>query len=151
VKYALNLHLKPLRQLPHQNFLLESLVKKHYVSFTLLLLITQFEAIPESLKNMLLVMDTAGIFHSAETASGYTSLWDVTWERIDCFLPNLKNEVFKPPSPGTALVVIACTSKSQEYVVVVSVAVVFMSRGHRLMSRSKILILLTSVYLIHLP
>ncbi|XP_076818522.1 Golgi-specific brefeldin A-resistance guanine nucleotide exchange factor 1-like isoform X2 [Clavelina lepadiformis] len=58
-----------------------------------------YEAIPESLKNMLLVMDTAGIFHSAETPSGYTSLWDVTWERIDCFLPNLKSEVFKPPTP----------------------------------------------------
>ena len=47
-------------------------------------------------------MDTAGIFHSAETPSGYTSLWDVTWERIDCFLPNLKSEVFKPPTPGNA-------------------------------------------------
>nr|CAB3248501.1 golgi-specific brefeldin A-resistance guanine nucleotide exchange factor 1 [Phallusia mammillata] len=58
-----------------------------------------YEAIPESLKNMLLVMDTAGIFHSADTSSGYTSLWNVTWERIDCFLPNLKGEVFKPPSP----------------------------------------------------
>ncbi|XP_078492936.1 Golgi-specific brefeldin A-resistance guanine nucleotide exchange factor 1 [Ciona intestinalis] len=56
-----------------------------------------FEAIPESLKNMLLVMDTAGIFHSKD--SGHTSLWDVTWERIDCFLPNLRNEVFKPPTP----------------------------------------------------
>jgi len=56
-----------------------------------------FEAIPESLKNMLLVMDTAQVFHSS--TSGYTSLWDVTWERINIFLPNLKNEVFKPPSP----------------------------------------------------
>uniref|UniRef100_H2ZA13 SEC7 domain-containing protein n=1 Tax=Ciona savignyi TaxID=51511 RepID=H2ZA13_CIOSA len=52
-----------------------------------------FEAIPESLKNMLLVMDTARIFHTNEDA--HTSLWDVTWERIDCFLPSLRNEVFK--------------------------------------------------------
>ena len=51
------------------------------------------EAIPESLKNMLLVMDTAGIFHNAE--SGYTDLWEVTWERIDIFLPNLKQELFR--------------------------------------------------------
>uniref|UniRef100_H2ZA15 SEC7 domain-containing protein n=1 Tax=Ciona savignyi TaxID=51511 RepID=H2ZA15_CIOSA len=51
-----------------------------------------FEAIPESLKNMLLVMDTARIFHTNEDA--HTSLWDVTWERIDCFLPSLRNEVF---------------------------------------------------------
>jgi len=42
---------------------------------------------------MLLVMDTAGIFHTAE--SGYTDLWEVTWERIDIFLPNLKQELFR--------------------------------------------------------
>jgi len=51
------------------------------------------EAIPESLKNMLLVMDTAGIFHHPDT--GYTDLWQVTWDRIDVFLPNLKQELFK--------------------------------------------------------
>ena len=38
-------------------------------------------------------MDTAGIFHTAE--SGYTDLWEVTWERIDIFLPNLKQELFR--------------------------------------------------------
>ena len=38
-------------------------------------------------------MDTAGIFHNAE--SGYTDLWEVTWERIDIFLPNLKQELFR--------------------------------------------------------
>ncbi|GCB69195.1 hypothetical protein scyTo_0001012 [Scyliorhinus torazame] len=53
------------------------------------------EAIPESLKNMLLVMDTAGIFHSAESRTGYSQLWEITWERIDCFLPQLKDELFK--------------------------------------------------------
>ncbi|EDO31538.1 predicted protein, partial [Nematostella vectensis] len=76
-----------------------------------------FEAIPESLKNMLLVMSTAGIFHQEDymlslgnrpvEPSGsarlvrsdsdvhrYSALWQVTWERIDCFLPNLKNELF---------------------------------------------------------
>ncbi|XP_078387054.1 Golgi-specific brefeldin A-resistance guanine nucleotide exchange factor 1 isoform X5 [Cetorhinus maximus] len=53
------------------------------------------EAIPESLKNMLLVMDTAGIFHCAESRSGYSQLWEITWERIDCFLPQLKDELFK--------------------------------------------------------
>ncbi|XP_062852207.1 Golgi-specific brefeldin A-resistance guanine nucleotide exchange factor 1 isoform X3 [Trichomycterus rosablanca] len=54
-----------------------------------------FEAIPESLKNMLLVMDTAGIFHSADSRTGYSDLWEITWERIDCFLPRLKEELFK--------------------------------------------------------
>ncbi|KAF3842557.1 hypothetical protein F7725_024508 [Dissostichus mawsoni] len=53
------------------------------------------EAIPESLKNMLLVMDTAGIFHSADSRTGYSDLWEITWERIDCFLPLLREELFK--------------------------------------------------------
>ncbi|XP_059214825.1 Golgi-specific brefeldin A-resistance guanine nucleotide exchange factor 1 isoform X1 [Centropristis striata] len=53
------------------------------------------EAIPESLKNMLLVMDTAGIFHSADSRTGYSDLWEITWERIVCFLPHLKEELFK--------------------------------------------------------
>lgn len=60
------------------------------------------EAIPESLKNMLLVMDTAGVFQAAgeeleNSSTGYTQLWTVTWDRIDSFLPRLKDEVFKPP------------------------------------------------------
>lgn len=55
----------------------------------------QLEAIPESLKNMLLVMDTAGIFHSADSRTGYSDLWEITWERIDCFLPHLREELFK--------------------------------------------------------
>ncbi|XP_078316966.1 Golgi-specific brefeldin A-resistance guanine nucleotide exchange factor 1-like isoform X2 [Crassostrea virginica] len=52
------------------------------------------EAIPESLKNMLLVMDTANIFHTAE--GGESQLWKLTWDRIDTFLPHLKEELFKP-------------------------------------------------------
>ena len=78
----------------------------------------QFEAIPESLKNMLLVMSTAGIFDQEECAltarsqgdnrktltrseseiHKYSALWQVTWERIDCFLPNLRQELFTPRS-----------------------------------------------------
>ena len=57
--------------------------------------VVQLEAIPESLKNMLLVMDTAGIFQSTDSRSGYSALWEITWERIDCFLPNLREELFK--------------------------------------------------------
>ncbi|CAL1527993.1 unnamed protein product [Lymnaea stagnalis] len=60
------------------------------------------EAIPESLKNMLLVMDTARVF---QTADGTESLlWRLTWDKIDTFLPKLQSEVFKPfepePKPG---------------------------------------------------
>lgn len=82
-----------------------------------------FEAIPESLKNMLLVMSTAGIFdeeectltaHSQSTEERkthkrtdsevhkYSALWQVTWERIDCFLPNLRQELFTPRSQSPA-------------------------------------------------
>lgn len=50
---------------------------------------------------MLLVMSTAGIFHNDDSESSvttadrnYTALWQVTWERIDCFLPNLKRDLF---------------------------------------------------------
>ena len=64
----------------------------------------QLEAIPESLKNMLLVMDTAGIFHSADSRTGYSDLWEITWERIICFLPNLREELFKQTvKPGMQL------------------------------------------------
>uniref|UniRef100_A0A671UKA8 Golgi-specific brefeldin A-resistance guanine nucleotide exchange factor 1 n=1 Tax=Sparus aurata TaxID=8175 RepID=A0A671UKA8_SPAAU len=61
------------------------------------------EAIPESLKNMLLVMDTAGIFHNADSRTGFSDLWEITWERIVCFLPHLREELFKQtviPAPS---------------------------------------------------
>lgn len=40
-------------------------------------------------------MDTAGIFHNADSRTGYSDLWEITWERIDCFLPKLRDELFK--------------------------------------------------------
>ena len=59
------------------------------------------DAVPESLKNMLLVMDTAGIFNSGPTGSGYASvqpattpLWELTWDKLDGFLPHLMTDVF---------------------------------------------------------
>eukprot|EP00106_Octopus_bimaculoides_P000139 XP_014767581.1 PREDICTED: Golgi-specific brefeldin A-resistance guanine nucleotide exchange factor 1-like [Octopus bimaculoides] len=54
------------------------------------------DAIRESLKNMLLVMDTAGIFHTDTTDS---QLWKLTWDRIDTFLPELQEELFKTQEP----------------------------------------------------
>ena len=59
----------------------------------------QSEAIPENLKNMLLVMETAGIF---QTDTGTESkLWRLTWDKIDTFLPTLRDDIFKPFEPGT--------------------------------------------------
>lgn len=53
------------------------------------------EAIPESLKNMLLVMDSAKVFDSPE---GRSQLWTITWDRIGSYLPNMKEELFKDRS-----------------------------------------------------
>lgn len=46
------------------------------------------EAIPEMMKNNLLVMETAGVFGSADVQE--TQLWNMTWDRIDVFLPGLR-------------------------------------------------------------
>ncbi|KAF9987686.1 GDP/GTP exchange factor for ARF [Modicella reniformis] len=54
-----------------------------------------YEAVPESLKNCLLVMSTSETFSEA-TASRSDSLWNDTWDRINRFLPNLKAEIFPP-------------------------------------------------------
>lgn len=51
-----------------------------------------FEAIPESLKNMLLVMSSANVLAPS------SNLWAPTWRAIDTFLPNLKAELFPEPS-----------------------------------------------------
>jgi len=52
------------------------------------------DALPESLKNMLLVMDTSGrgLFFTADGKP--TPLWAVTWEKVETFLPGLREELF---------------------------------------------------------
>ncbi|CAB3230204.1 unnamed protein product [Arctia plantaginis] len=49
------------------------------------------EAALESLKNMILVMDSVRIFSNGD---GYNELWYLTWDKISEFLPNLKEELF---------------------------------------------------------
>uniref|UniRef100_A0A8D8VPR3 Golgi-specific brefeldin A-resistance guanine nucleotide exchange factor 1 n=1 Tax=Cacopsylla melanoneura TaxID=428564 RepID=A0A8D8VPR3_9HEMI len=41
---------------------------------------------------VILVMDSAKVF---STNDGYSYLWTITWERINQFLPHLKEELFK--------------------------------------------------------
>lgn len=53
-----------------------------------------FEAIPESLKNMLLVMSSANVLAPS------SNLWAPTWRAIDAFLPNLRTELFPEPPPA---------------------------------------------------
>jgi len=52
------------------------------------------DALPESLKNMLLVMDTSGkgLFFTEEGQA--TPLWGLTWGKVDTFLPGLRDELF---------------------------------------------------------
>ncbi|CAG8585934.1 8500_t:CDS:10, partial [Paraglomus occultum] len=61
------------------------------------------EAIPESLKNMLLVMSTSGVLQretnekqeeptNANMIAMKRELWNVTWEKINKFLPSLQQE-----------------------------------------------------------
>ena len=57
-------------------------------------LLLQYEAVLERLKNMLLVMTTQGVFQPTETMTGSVNLWNVTWSKIDEFLPGLKDDLF---------------------------------------------------------
>jgi len=45
-------------------------------------------------------MHTAGILQRDDDE---TQLWRLTWDRIDAFLPNLRDEVFKPHESGLYL------------------------------------------------
>lgn len=58
--------------------------------------VLQSDAIPEILKNMLLVMETTQVFH---TADGFTRLWTITWDRIDAFLPDFRHHIFRSHPP----------------------------------------------------
>jgi brefeldin A-resistance guanine nucleotide exchange factor 1 len=68
------------------------------------------EAVPESLKNILLVMASGGFFGADPAISTETfrcnnpggagdmdrnrELWEKTWQRLERFLPELKTELF---------------------------------------------------------
>ncbi|XP_075980104.1 sec7 domain-containing protein garz [Anticarsia gemmatalis] len=56
------------------------------------------EAALESLKNMILVMDSVRIFSNGE---GYNELWYITWDKINEFLPTLKDELFPQVKDNT--------------------------------------------------
>lgn len=53
-----------------------------------------YEAMLEGLKNMLLVMHSVRVFHNADGVT-HSQLWEITWEKIGQFLPNLKGDLFK--------------------------------------------------------
>jgi hypothetical protein len=66
-------------------------------------LLAQAEAVPESLKNMLLVMSTAGILSPTPVASQrphVQNLWGLTYTRLEEFLPGLFHQVLPGDSDG---------------------------------------------------
>ena len=52
------------------------------------------EAVPESVKNILLVMADGGFIQPPLDGSPPTQLWDETCKRVDRFLPDLIAEIF---------------------------------------------------------
>ncbi|XP_058062506.1 Golgi-specific brefeldin A-resistance guanine nucleotide exchange factor 1 [Anopheles bellator] len=84
-----------------------------------------YEAVLESLKNMLLVMHSVCVFHNTDGLT-HSMLWDVTWQRISSFLPNLKDELFKQEAVRASVTVSAAgemvPGSSQSAPVVSSVA-----------------------------
>lgn len=74
-----------------------------------------YEAIPESLKNMVLVMVTQGVFDMASSnASVGTShkLWVDTWSKVDQFLPGFLQELFPRTAPPAPLVTMEMSTPS---------------------------------------
>ncbi|KAG4027643.1 hypothetical protein MFRU_028g00650 [Monilinia fructicola] len=51
------------------------------------------EAVPESLKNVLLVMSSSGYLVPKSQDETQEKLWTETWKRIDRFLPDLREEI----------------------------------------------------------
>ncbi|OTA02704.1 ARF GEF2 Gea2 [Trichoderma parareesei] len=63
------------------------------------------EAVRENLKNVVLFMATSGYLVSPEKDPSRKKLWDETWERVNRFLPDLRNEILgeeAPEQPGEA-------------------------------------------------
>ena len=57
---------------------------------------------PESLKNILLVMSNGGYLVPPEEAPEKKLLWEETWKRLDRFLPEMYREIYPEPreAPG---------------------------------------------------
>jgi brefeldin A-resistance guanine nucleotide exchange factor 1 len=53
----------------------------------------QEEAVPENLKNVLLIMSSNGYLVPPSKDPAREELWNETWKRIDRFLPNLRADL----------------------------------------------------------
>jgi brefeldin A-resistance guanine nucleotide exchange factor 1 len=86
-------HLTPLMTLPGFNELWLEVIQ-YLEKFMKLGTDMLYEAVLESLKNMLLVMYSVKAFHAPDGMT-YSVLWELTWNRVGVFLPTLKEELFK--------------------------------------------------------
>jgi brefeldin A-resistance guanine nucleotide exchange factor 1 len=50
--------------------------------------------VPESLKNILLVMSSSGYLAPPDQKPEQRALWEQTWKHLDRFLPGMKPELF---------------------------------------------------------
>lgn len=76
----------------------------------------QEEAVPESLKNILLVMASGGyLVPPGSDGEGQNEIWEQTWKRLDRFLPEMRNELFPAePEPASVPVPAASTEVSSQ-------------------------------------
>lgn len=86
-------HLTPLMTLPGFTELWLEVIQ-YLEEFMKLRTDMLYEAVLESLKNMLLVMYSVKAFHNPDGTT-YSVLWELTWNRVGVFLPALKDELFK--------------------------------------------------------
>jgi hypothetical protein len=61
------------------------------------------DVIPESLKNMLLVMETTGLFNQNNPDIKFSQLCSITKDRIESFLPGLWEDLFRINNKKTSL------------------------------------------------
>jgi brefeldin A-resistance guanine nucleotide exchange factor 1 len=60
-------------------------------------IVLQEEAVPESLKNILLVMSSSGYLVPPSVDPTHEKLWVETWKRLSRFLPDLRKELDLDP------------------------------------------------------
>lgn len=86
-------HLQPLLLLPNINQLWMDILS-YIECLTRIGSDELVEAVKESLKNMLLVMRSVKIFSQPENAQN-VEFWELTWKRLEGFLPTLKDELLE--------------------------------------------------------
>ncbi|KAF8861848.1 Sec7-domain-containing protein [Acephala macrosclerotiorum] len=74
------------------------------------------EAVPESLKNIILVMSSSGYLVPPGEDPSQEKLWTETWKRIDRFLPDLRKELDLDPKEVLLPLPLATEEKKEEAV-----------------------------------